>query len=181
LSYRSFGRTTNCSASEPVRKNPPRSSSRKHVVGQRARLPEPPDVEGGFVEREAPVGHERVVVEIAGAAGSAVAPRAKESSVLAPHLREDELGGRFRRSECFTRPKLCLGRGESTDGEPVPGCEHLVVGRRRDPLGTAFAEGQPQVHQPETQLDGIHRGVLREFLERSGVPEDVRSFPIATR
>jgi hypothetical protein len=74
-----LGRTTSRSASDPVWKKTglavPEQS--EQLVGEGARLLEPPDVERRLVQREARVRHQRVVVGVPGSSGLAVAPRPK--------------------------------------------------------------------------------------------------------
>ena len=103
------------------------------LVGQRPRVLEPPELEGRLVQDQARIGHRRVIVRERGPPErpSRHDRRSRPSSV--PQVRQDELGRPHRRLDVPALAEHPPGLGERADRHPVPGREHLVVGRGVDP------------------------------------------------
>ena len=105
--------------------------------GKAVRLVEPAWLPGRDVELEQPVRDVRVVVEIAGSAGAAIAIAALEPAAVAGERTEEELAQRSSRVDPVGSLEAAPGFRQSGESEPVPRGDRLVVTQR---LRTLFPD-----------------------------------------
>ena len=129
------------------------------------RLVEPARLSGRDVELEEPVRHVRVVVEIAGSAGAAIAVAAPKPAVVVGERAEQELPQRSSGVDPVGPLEAAPGFGECGERKPVPRRDRLVVTERLRALLSDLEEAGAQVL---VELAADDRASVLERLQQLG-------------